>query len=117
MKGKRFYGEQGETYAIKLLRNRGYRLIEKNFRSLYGEIDIIAKEGDTYIFVEVKTRWSKKFGSAIEAITPSKLRKIKKTIDYYFLVKKLRNIKARIEAVAIDIEDGKVRSAKVIKVD
>ena len=117
MKGKRLYGELGEDFAVRILQSRGYQLIEKNFRSSYGEIDIIVRDGDTYVFVEVKTRWSKKFGFAVEAVTPAKIHKIKRAIDYYFLVKKLKRVKSRIEVVAIDIEDGKVLNAKIVKVD
>ena len=62
MKGKRGYGESGEEYALTLLKNNGYQIIQRNFRSKIGEIDIIALQSGNLVFIEVKTRWSAKFG-------------------------------------------------------
>lgn len=117
MRGKRFYGEIGENYAVSSLQKRGYIILGKNFRSRYGEIDIIAFDSGVYVFVEVKTRWSEKFGVAAEAVTPTKLKKIKKTIDYYFFLNKLKNKKARIEVLAIDINKDGSALVKNIVVD
>lgn len=113
------FGDLGESIATDLLVKKGYKIIAKNFRSKFGEIDIVANCGDTLVFVEVKTRWSRKFGKPEEAVIPRKLYRIKKAAEYYCLLNNvdLNNIKARIDVVAIEIENGQVTSAKIIEVD
>ncbi len=113
----RKFGLVGEEIARKLLVKKGYRIINKNFRSKFGEIDMIALDGETLVFVEVKTRWSKKFGNPEEAVTPWKLAKIKKTAEYFCLLNPKSPKKMRIEVVAIEIENGRIISTKIIKVD
>ena len=122
MRGKRGYGESGEEYALTLLKNNGYQIIERNFRSKIGEIDIIAIDPSTgsgpdgtLVFVEVKTRWSAKFGKPEEAVTPRKLSKIKRIGEYYLLTHPNLPKKLRIDVVAIEVEGGNVKSARIIK--
>ena len=74
---KKEFGNWGEKYAWNLLKKAGYRFLTKNFRCKLGEIDIVAIDRDTLVFVEVKTRYSRKFGKPEEAVTKRKLRKIK----------------------------------------
>lgn len=73
----------GENLAAQYLYDKGYKVIDRNFRRRNGEIDIIAIFGKTLVFVEVKTRKSSKFGTPLEAITPRKLRDIIRTAEYY----------------------------------
>ena len=115
--GKRSYGDLGEDYAVKLLKKKGYTIIERNFTTKLGEIDIIAREGECLVFIEVKTRWSKKFGLPEEAVTPWKLAKIRRVAQYFMLSHSHLPQKARIEVVAIEVEKGIVTSARIIKVD
>lgn len=68
-------GKLAEDFAVSLLQGKGYKIIDRNFHSRFGEIDIIAEENETLIFVEVKARWSPKFGVPEEAVTPQKLLK------------------------------------------
>lgn len=116
-RNKRSFGDLGEDYAVKLLKREGYQIIERNFTSKLGEIDIVARVGDSLIFVEVKTRWSKKFGLPEEAVTPWKLAKIRRVAQYFFISHPHLPQKGHIEVVAIEVEEGKVTSAKIIKVD
>jgi|SRR3990172_3142448 len=116
MKGKRGYGESGEEYALTLLKNNGYQIIQRNFRSKIGEIDIIALQSGNLVFIEVKTRWSAKFGKPEEAVTPRKLNKIKRIGEYYIMTHPNLPKKLRIDVVAIEVEGGNVKSAKIIKV-
>jgi|SRR3989344_5665662 len=116
MKGKRGWGAWGEEYAAKLLTGKGYRIVEKNFRCMLGEIDIVAIDNDTLVFVEVKTRWSRKFGLPEEAVNERKLYKIRRVADFYLLQNKSALKKQRIDVVAIQIENNQVNSAKIIKV-
>lgn len=113
---KSSFGRVGEDFAVSFLRQHGYKVIERNFRSRFGEIDIIAVDGDTLVFVEVKARWSKKFGAPEEAVTPQKLYKIKRTAEYFSLTHKGLPEKLRIDVVAIEAEGSRVSSARIIKV-
>lgn len=69
-------GRAGETLALNYLEQHGSTVIETNYRSRFGEIDIIAKEGDCFVFVEVKTRSSKRFGTPLEAVTRRKRQRL-----------------------------------------
>ncbi len=100
-----------------MLQSKGYKIIGRNFRSRFGEIDIIALDADSLVFVEVKARWSKKFGSPEEAVTFQKLQKIRKTGEYYSLTHPSLPQKLRIDVVALEIAGGKILSAKIIKAD
>jgi putative endonuclease len=110
-------GLLAENFAVKLLQNKGYKILDRNFRSKFGEIDIIATDKDTLVFVEVKARWSQKFGSPEEAVTSQKLYKIRKTGEYYSLLHPELSQKLRIDVVALEIENGVVSSSKIIQVD
>src|SRR3989304_8653337 len=105
----RKFGLLGEEIARKLLVKKGYKIFTQNFRSRFGEIDIVARDGDVLVFVEVKTRWSKKFGAPEEAVTPWKLAKIKRTAEYYCLLYPDMPKKLRIDVVAIEIENGRLK--------
>jgi putative endonuclease len=110
-------GNLAEDYSVGLLTSKGYKILDRNFHSRFGEIDIIALDGTTLVFVEVKARWSNKFGSPEEAVTYWKLNKIKKTGEYYSLLHPDLPLKLRIDVVALEIEGKKVISSKVIQVD
>lgn len=110
-----FSGRAGEDAAASLLLRYGYRVLARNFHSKFGEIDIVAQEGATLVFVEVKTRWSRKFGFPEEAVTPWKLRSIIKTGDYFKLLHPNTPDLLRIDVVAIEVEEGRVVSARLIR--
>ena len=73
-KGRLSTGKSGEDEAVKLLEKKGYKILERNYRTRYGEADIVAKDGQTVVFVEVKKRQSARYGSAKEAVGPKKMR-------------------------------------------
>jgi putative endonuclease len=109
-------GNLGEKIAAKYLHDCGYKILVRNFRSKFGEIDIVALDGDFLVFIEVKTRWSRKFGPPEEAIIPSKVRRIIKAGQYYKLLHPELPESLRLDAVAIDLFfDGKVKRIKLIK--
>ena len=110
-------GKLAEDYAVKLLIKNSYTIIDRNFHSRFGEIDIIALKDGVLVFVEVKARWSAKFGKPEEAVTPSKLWKIGRTGEYYSLLHPNLPKKLRIDVVALEIENRKMTSAKIIQVD
>lgn len=76
-------GKKGEEYARKFLVAKGCKILGENFRSRFGEVDIIAIEDDTIIFVEVKTRTSNRFGEGEEAVNAEKIKKILKTALHF----------------------------------
>ena len=116
MKGKRGWGEIAENHAAQLLKKNGYKVLEKNFRNKVGEIDIIAQEEDTLVFVEVKARRSRKFGLPAEAVNARKLYKIRRVGEYYLMTHPDSPQKQRIDVVAIEVQGDMVKSSKIIKV-
>ncbi len=78
-------GKVGEDIAARYLLSHRYLLVERNFRIRYGEIDIIAREKETLVFVEVKTRVGNVYGTPEEAVTPRKLQEVVRTGEYYRL--------------------------------
>lgn len=109
-------GKLGEKLAVEQLKNNDYQILERNFRSEYGEIDIIAQEGDVLVFVEVKTRLSKKFGTPEEAITPEKIERIVKTGQLYQMNHPYLPEAMRIDVVVIGFSPaGGVEKIRIIK--
>lgn len=100
-------GEKGELMAKYYLEKNGYTILEKNFRTRYGEIDLIGKFKDEIVFVEVKTRSSLNYGLPCEAINLKKQRKIIGTANYYLLVSGNRDSKCRIDVIEILIFNKK----------
>ena len=82
---KRAIGAAYEEKAVEYLKNHGYFILRRNFRSRRGEIDIIAREGKALVFIEVKYRRNLGRGAPEEAVTPAKQRKICRMADYYRL--------------------------------
>lgn len=103
------FGKSGEEEAEKFLKRLGYKVLAKNFHSRFGEIDIIAKDEDTIVFVEVKSRTSTLFGSPSEAIGKKKLQGIIKTAEYYLLLHNHGNADIRYDAIEVMVENGEVR--------
>ncbi len=77
-------GQLGEDYAVGLLEAKGYRILARNFHSRWGEIDIIALQGEYLIFAEVKTRRPGAMGDPFSAVTPAKRQKLMKTAACYW---------------------------------
>jgi len=71
-----FFGKRGEDTAVKYLERHGYKMLAANYRCRLGEIDIIAMEGDTIVFIEVKTRGGDAFGEGVESVDARKQRRI-----------------------------------------
>lgn len=97
-------GQNGEKIALEYLEKQGMEIIEKNWRfSRLGEIDIIVKDGETLVFVEVKAKSSKSFGHPLESINQQKFDKIKKLAEIYINLnsEKLKFTQVRFDAVGI----------------
>jgi len=100
------FGKTGESLAVKQLVSSGYAIIEKNFRAKPGEIDIIAKDKEAIVFVEVKSRKTKSYGNPKYSITPGKQRKISMAALAYLKQKKLMKKKARFDVVIIHADNN-----------
>lgn len=83
------FGKVSENDAEKYLSDYGYRIIERNYRSRFGEIDIIAMDGDITVFIEVKARRNDRKGSSSSAVTPLKQRKVSMTALWWYERKKI----------------------------
>lgn len=77
-------GMNGEDIAVQYLIYKGYSIISRNYRCRYGEIDIIARDGNETVFVEVKLRKNPNFASAAEAVTPAKIRRLRASALMWF---------------------------------
>lgn len=109
-------GKTGEDLAENFLKENGFRVIEKNFNGRYGEIDIIALDQDTLVFVEVKTRTSSQFGNPLEAITFWKLKTLIKTAQFYKLTHQNLPESLRIDAVAVELfPNGELKNIEHVK--
>jgi len=93
-------GNIGEDIAQKYLKDQGYKILERNFKTKYAEIDLVAKQKDEIIFVEVKTRRGLNFGSPEEALTKKKLSKLWLNAQGYINFKKWQR-PYRIDAICI----------------
>ena len=111
---KKELGEKGEKLAVDYLIEKGYEIIERNYRYGHGEIDIIARDPeDGYTaFVEVKTRQNLDFGEPEYAITKSKQRQIKKIAELYLYDKEIEELDCRFDVVAIVLGDKNNPSIK-----
>jgi putative endonuclease len=97
-------GKSGETLAADELERRGYAILERRYRSRHGEIDIIAQDGETIVFVEVKARTTAEHGTAAEAVTLGKQRKLVSMAVDYLSRHGLHDRACRFDVVAIDGE-------------
>ncbi len=100
---RRSLGQSGEKIAADFLQGRGYTILARNYRRRTGEIDIIAREGEMLVFIEVKTRSGGTYGSPAAAITPRKQRQISRTAQYYLAEQDLFDTPARFDVVAVVI--------------
>jgi len=94
-------GQTGESLAAWYLKKNGYKIIEQNYRTPLGEIDIIAREKKIIVFVEVKSRRSVRFGNPKWAVTPQKQRKISRVALQYLKSTRQMNKSARFDVVAV----------------
>lgn len=94
-------GNYGEELALTYLLDKGYRIISRNFRNKYGEIDLICKSKDLLIFIEVKSRFSSLYGSPLEAVTYFKQKQILKLCKLYIMKNNLYNLNCRFDVIEI----------------
>ena len=99
-------GRIGENLAAEYLQNAGYKILVRNYRQKCGEIDIIAQDCDTFVFIEVKTRKTLSFGPPFAAVTVKKQKQIGRVAQDYLCRNGLFNRPARFDVVSILLKDG-----------
>jgi putative endonuclease len=98
---KQVLGKEGERIAEQYLKEKGYKLVERNYRCAAGEVDLIVLDRRVIVFVEVKTRTGHGFGTPLEAIQPRKQRKMMQAAQFFLSQKKLHQRDARFDVVGI----------------
>ena len=95
-------GLEGEKIAAVELERLGYRILERRYRSRFGEIDLIAQDEATVVFVEVKTKTDSRFGNPAEMVTSQKQRRLVSMAEEYVTGRRLQTTPCRFDVVAID---------------
>ncbi|MGM9531840.1 YraN family protein [Intestinibacter sp.] len=101
-------GKIGEKIARKYLVSIGMNIICTNYRTKFGEVDIIARFENKIVFVEVKSRTSKNYGLACEAVNLKKIKKITAVAKYYILENNLRNCEMRFDVVEVYFDEERI---------
>ncbi len=97
-------GRWGEQLAAERLQSEGYVILARNWRCSRGEIDLVAQAGDVLVFVEVKTRRGRDYGTPEEAITRSKAKRLLELGQRYMLEHDLEDVEWRIDLVAVELD-------------
>lgn len=109
------FGRFGEDLAVRFLKQKGYRILKTNYRTPFGEIDIIAEDRDVIVFVEVKSRKSAAFGSPAASVDRRKQKKISMSALSYLKSAKKIGIRARFDVVSIRLTDDHSPQIEVIE--
>ena len=107
-------GKSGEDRACSLLKKKGYKIVERNYMSRFGEIDIIAKKKEYLVFVEVKTRSEKTIALPRESVDSFKQEKIIRTAEIY-LSENPTDLQPRFDVAEISVSDGKIKQIVLIE--
>lgn len=101
---RRIFGDKGEDLAASVLKKKGMKILERQYKTRYGEIDLIARDGSEIVFVEVKARRTSEFGYPEESVTQAKLQKIASVGAQYLAEKKKEHDPFRIDVIAIEFD-------------
>lgn len=94
-------GKRGEIEAVRFLKGKGLEILEQNFRCRTGEIDLICRDGNEIVFVEVKTRINSIFGEGLESVNAKKQEKMIKTAHYYLQTHRQERSAYRFDVISI----------------
>ncbi len=107
-------GKKGEELAVAHLQKMKYKILDRNYKCPLGEMDLIARDKNTLVFIEVKTRTTKDFGGPAAAVDLRKQRQLSKVALHYLNQKRMNNIPARFDVVAIELI-GPVPQVEIIR--
>lgn len=110
---KQELGRHGEALAEEFLRSQGYAIVVRNYRCVYGEIDLVARERDTLVFVEVRTQSGRQFGDPLESVTLRKQRQIARAAMHYVMRQRVADQPLRFDVVGIRWEGAQPRITHV----
>ncbi len=96
-------GQNGEDLAVRYLEDQGFAIVERNFRQRIGEIDVIARDGECLVFIEVKTRHGNRYGSPFDAVDHRKQRQISKVALAYMTRHRCLDVPVRFDVVAVQL--------------
>jgi len=114
---KRQFGNIGEEISCNYLENLGYQIIDRNFICRQGEIDIVAKDKDEYVFIEVKTRSNLCYGRPREAVNDNKQKHIYKSTKYYLYRNRLNDVFVRFDVIEIYLVEKRCKLRHLKGVD
>ena len=103
---RRFFGQEGEAEAERYLRRKGYRIVARNVRSSLGELDLVAEDGQTLVFIEVKARRSGEFGGAIHAVHRQKQQKLARLASQFLAQRHWMERSCRFDVVLLQATDS-----------
>lgn len=112
---RRSSGKVAEDAAARYLRGCGYKILERNFSTPLGEIDIVALEGEVVCFVEVRSHASADFGSALEALTRDKQRRVTRAALTYMKARRLEEVEVRFDFAAVEVPAEGAAQVKLIR--
>jgi putative endonuclease len=95
-------GKSGEDLAVEELARRGYAILARRYRTRHGEIDVVARDGEALVFVEVKARTTTEFGAAAEAVTPWKQRRLVSMATDYLARHRITDRACRFDVITVD---------------
>ena len=101
---RRRLGNYGELLARRILEDRGYIILHRKYQTRYGEIDLVARDGNQLVFIEVKTRISKAFGAGLEAITKRKRAHLLRTAYCYLQQHHYQDCPCRFDIITLDLD-------------
>ena len=110
-------GRGGEELAKRFLLSKGYKIVKRNFRAPFGEIDLIAYQKKVLVFIEVRTKTSSNFGAPEESISLNKKKKISRLASFYLKAKRLNEneIDCRFDVVCLTLDKGDSYTIKLFK--
>lgn len=114
---KKKVGARGEQIAINYLQKQGYRILARNYRNRLGEIDIIARHGTDLVFIEVKTRSDRLFGSPFDAVTAAKQRKLSKVALEYLSRQGCHGHPARFDVVGVQLDGRHTDRHQAVRIE
>lgn len=108
-------GRRGERLAARFLRRKGYRILNRNWRCLAGEIDLVCADGDELVFVEVKSRTADDFLPPEAGVSSQKRRKLERLALYYIATRGLEGIDWRVDAVSVTLKTWRRADFKLFR--
>ena len=103
MDARKTMGRRGEDRAARALEDGGCRIVARNYACALGEIDLVAMDGPTWVFVEVKARRSGRFGGPLEGVTAAKQERLARLAEHYLSVQGIADAPVRFDVVGIDL--------------